>query len=229
MEMTSTSDRTQTWIKARPVQCALPKAEITAIQERAAVSVGEPGAMALFGFATGTWIVRTVVPGIFAPAAYAAAAPVLIVFAGLAQFIGGLMPSGGATRSLVSHSVPTVRTTWWSASSSCYMRSSSCRSPATLRCSRASRFSRSGYFYRYGTGGDATQPRGRQCARATRRRLRPGGSSRCECGYQWRTQQVAYIGGYLLIASAGVAYYTAAPLVLNTAHGRGVLSLFGDA
>jgi succinate-acetate transporter protein len=42
------------------------------------------------GFATGTWITGTVIAGMFPVTALTATIPVLLVFAGLSQFIAGL-------------------------------------------------------------------------------------------------------------------------------------------
>jgi succinate-acetate transporter protein len=46
--------------------------------------------MALFGFATGTWMAGAIFGGFVTPAAEVPLAIVLIVFAGIVQFIGGL-------------------------------------------------------------------------------------------------------------------------------------------
>jgi len=53
-------------------------------------TVGDPVPLGLWGFATGTWIAGTVIGGIFPSGTTADLAPVLIVFAGIAQFIAGL-------------------------------------------------------------------------------------------------------------------------------------------
>lgn len=80
------------WTKAGPVVTGLPAGEITALQERSEASVGEPGAFSLFGFAVGTLLIAIPLSG-FVPlvtGVMATLAPVL-VFAGIAQFIGGLI------------------------------------------------------------------------------------------------------------------------------------------
>lgn len=78
------------WTKAGPVVSHLPQAEIVALEEQASATIGDPTALGLWAFATGTWMVGTVIGGLFPDAAYAATAPVLLVFAGVAQFIAGL-------------------------------------------------------------------------------------------------------------------------------------------
>ena len=86
------SERSERWTKAGPVVSGMPAEEVVELQERAEASVGEPGGFSLFGFAVGTLIIAIPLSG-FVPlvsGVMAALAPVL-VFAGLAQFIGGLI------------------------------------------------------------------------------------------------------------------------------------------
>jgi succinate-acetate transporter protein len=64
--------------------------EIVALEEQAAATMGDSTTLGLWGFATGTWIVGTVIAGVFPQNAATGVAPVLLVFAGLAQFIAGL-------------------------------------------------------------------------------------------------------------------------------------------
>jgi succinate-acetate transporter protein len=81
----------QTWTKAGPVISHLPSARVVEMQEISEASVGEPGAMSLFGFAVGTLLVAIPLSGNLGKPATAAALPALLVFGGLAQFIGGLV------------------------------------------------------------------------------------------------------------------------------------------
>ena len=78
------------WTKAGPVVSHLPPEEIVALEEQAMATVGDPAAMGLWAFATGTWIVGTVFGGVFPNGTITGAAPILIAFAGIAQFIAGL-------------------------------------------------------------------------------------------------------------------------------------------
>jgi succinate-acetate transporter protein len=85
-------DRRETWTRAGPVLTTLPDEAVGELQERAEVTMGEPGAFSLFGFAVGTLLIAIPLSG-FVPlttGTNAALAPVL-VFAGIAQFIGGLV------------------------------------------------------------------------------------------------------------------------------------------
>jgi len=78
------------WTKGGPVVSHLSDDEIGTLEERAAATMGDSSTMGLWAFATGTWIVGTVIGGAFGQGALPATAPVLIAFAGLAQFIAGL-------------------------------------------------------------------------------------------------------------------------------------------
>jgi hypothetical protein len=82
--------RRESWTKSGPVVSHLPDEEIESLEERAAATVADPTPLGLWGFATGTWVVGTVLAGVFPASALTATIPVLVVFAGLAQFIAGL-------------------------------------------------------------------------------------------------------------------------------------------
>ncbi len=78
------------WTKGGPVVSHLPQEEISALEERTSATMGDPHPLGLWAFATGTWMVGTVIGGIFPQAGFTAVAPALLVFAGIAQFIAGL-------------------------------------------------------------------------------------------------------------------------------------------
>ncbi|HJS86275.1 MAG TPA: GPR1/FUN34/YaaH family transporter [Acetobacteraceae bacterium] len=80
----------QSWTPAGPVLSRLPDPEIETLEGQASATVAEPATLALFGFATGTWMAGAAFGGFVAPATQLALAPVLILFAGIAQFIAGL-------------------------------------------------------------------------------------------------------------------------------------------
>jgi uncharacterized protein len=83
---------TRVWTKGGPVDTELlPGEEVAAIHERQEASIGEPAAMALLGFATGTFIIAYVLSGWVPTTTLPATLPPVLVFAGLAQFIGGLI------------------------------------------------------------------------------------------------------------------------------------------
>jgi succinate-acetate transporter protein len=79
-----------TWTKGGPVVSHLPDDEITTLEEQAQATIGDPTSLGLWGFATGTWMVGTVIAGVFPDGAILGTAPVLLMFAGIAQFIAGL-------------------------------------------------------------------------------------------------------------------------------------------
>jgi succinate-acetate transporter protein len=80
----------ENWTKSGPVVSRLPEEEIESLEDRAVATVADPAPLGLWGFATGTWVVGTVLAGVFPVSALTATIPVLVVFAGLAQFIAGL-------------------------------------------------------------------------------------------------------------------------------------------
>lgn len=82
--------RQELWTKSGPVVSHLPGEEIETLEERATATIADPTPLGLWGFATGTWIVGTVLAGAFPASALTATIPVLLIFAGLAQFIAGL-------------------------------------------------------------------------------------------------------------------------------------------
>lgn len=80
----------ENWTKSGPVVSRLPEEEIESLEDRAVATIADPAPLGLWGFATGTWIVGTVLAGVFPVSALTATIPLLVVFAGLAQFIAGL-------------------------------------------------------------------------------------------------------------------------------------------
>jgi succinate-acetate transporter protein len=97
----------EAWTRAGPIVTRMPDEEVLALEEQAMATVGDPSPMGLWAFATGTWIVGTVIGGAFGGPAVAAAqvgaaanapafstffavVPVLLFFTGVAQFIAGL-------------------------------------------------------------------------------------------------------------------------------------------
>lgn len=78
------------WTEAGPVVSRLSDPEIALLEGRAAATVAEPATLGLFGFATGTWIAGVVFGGFLAASAQVPLAPIVFLFAGVAQFIAGL-------------------------------------------------------------------------------------------------------------------------------------------
>jgi succinate-acetate transporter protein len=220
----------QTWTKGGPVVSHLPEEEVEELEERSQVTLAEPGALALFGFATGTWIAGAVVSGIFTPQTLAATAPVLIVFAGIAQFIAGLYA----------------------------LRKTNTFAGTAFCCYGANNVVLGFLFLLQAVKllplhGDAGVMVGYELmsfgfisivlALAALRLnaafvaiLAPlaagfilAGIPQVSGASAGALAQIGYIGGYCLIFSAGMAYYTASTLVLNSVYRRRVLPLFGEA
>jgi len=81
----------QSWTMAGPVISHLPDAQVQQLREVSEASIGEPGAMSLWGFAVGTLLVALPISSVMPLTTSLAAVPALLVFGGLAQFIGGLV------------------------------------------------------------------------------------------------------------------------------------------
>ncbi|MGN6551260.1 MAG: acetate uptake transporter [Pararhizobium sp.] len=78
------------WTHSGPISASFEAGQASALEQRSRATVAAPEPLGLWGFATGTWIVGTVIAGVFPQTAATATIPVLVVFAGLAQFIAGL-------------------------------------------------------------------------------------------------------------------------------------------
>lgn len=83
-------DSHQAWRPGGPVASRLPDPEIDVLEGRATATIGEPSTLGLWGFATGTWIAGAVFGGLVSGTAQPALGVVLLLFAGIAQFIAGL-------------------------------------------------------------------------------------------------------------------------------------------
>lgn len=82
--------RHASWTKGGPVISHLPDGAIESLEERSAATIAESSPLGLWGFATGTWIAATVVGGFVSLGDLTVVAPVVLLFAGVAQFIAGL-------------------------------------------------------------------------------------------------------------------------------------------
>lgn len=80
----------ESWTKGGPVVSHLRDDEISLLSERASATIGDPATLGLWSFATGTWILGTVIAGAFPQSASIATIPMLFAFGGIAQFIAGL-------------------------------------------------------------------------------------------------------------------------------------------
>jgi succinate-acetate transporter protein len=80
----------ESWTKAGPVVSHMPDSTLETLEERAVATIGDSSPLGLWGFATGTWISAVVVGGLLPFGDMGAVAPIVLLFAGIAQFIAGL-------------------------------------------------------------------------------------------------------------------------------------------
>ncbi|HEU0167447.1 MAG TPA: acetate uptake transporter [Chloroflexota bacterium] len=80
------------WTHTGPVHApeTISRDLIAREEVRAAATAGEPAALGLLGFATGTFTLSAIATGFFEPSTIPYAVPVVLVFAGLAQFIAAM-------------------------------------------------------------------------------------------------------------------------------------------
>lgn len=230
MARSTTPSREALWTKAGPVETDLENDELEAVEEERTVTVGQPVTLGLWSFATGTWIVGTVVAGIFPPVALVAAAPLLIVFAGMSQFIAGLIGfrradtlAGTAFCAFGSFNV---------AAGFAFLLQGVHLAPvvgipvvmqgylllsfgfiAFLLTAAAARLNLAllGVLLTLGIGYTLAGI--------------PEVSGSLGKG---ALGQVGYVGGFALIASAGIAYYMGTALVINTTMKRTLLPIWGE-
>ena len=81
---------TELWTTAGMVQTERTLPELSGLEAEHQAVIGEPAPMALFGFATGTFMAGLVLAGMWPAAALMGVLAALLWFAGVGQFIGGL-------------------------------------------------------------------------------------------------------------------------------------------
>jgi uncharacterized protein len=72
----------------------IPVEEMLQIEERHEATRAESAPLGMFGFALGTFLIALVVSGLYPSPALVAVIPTLLLFAGIAQFIAGLLAFG---------------------------------------------------------------------------------------------------------------------------------------
>jgi succinate-acetate transporter protein len=219
-----------TWKKSGPVVAQTADEDVAISEEISTARLAEPGSMALFGFATGTWMAGVVVGGVFPIARLGLVAPTLIAFAGLAQFIAGLYSfrkantfAGTAFCSYGANNVVVGFFAMLQTTGLLPLHGA----PVTLL----------GFeLVSFGFISLALLLASLPLARAFSGILAPLAAGFVLASLPDLTGQQAgamvslgHIGGYLLMASAAVAYYAAAGLVVNSTWQRNVLPLGGEA
>lgn len=79
------------WTKAGPVVSHLDPQETSTLQERAEASTGDPAALGLFGFAVGTLLIGIPLSGVLPVHNVPATLPAVLVFAGISQWVAGIV------------------------------------------------------------------------------------------------------------------------------------------
>jgi succinate-acetate transporter protein len=220
------------WTKAGPVESGLRPEEIETLEERSMATMAEPATLGLWGFATGTWITGTVIAGIFPTTALAAAAPVLIVFAGIGQFIAGLYAyrrtnalAGTAFTCFGSFNVTSGFVFLLQAIGLLPMTGPALNLEGFLLLS----------FGFIAIGLTLAALRTNMALVGVLGSLAVGyilsgiAAVTGAFGHPGAMGEVGHVGGYALIFSAGVAYYTGLALVLNSTWTRLVLPIWGNA
>lgn len=209
------------WTKAGPIESSIPETEIRTIEERHQASLGEPGALALFGFAVGTTVVAFVISGIVPNTASIAAVPVLLVFAGIGQFIGGLFAlakgntfAATAFGSYGANNVLVAMFLWM-------MQGGLIADTAPNRLMLAVSLLCFGYISLVLT---IAAMRLNPTYTAIVGALIPGYTL---AAFPWfgGSAAVGHWGGYFLFLAAALAFYAGSALVINSTHEQPVLSL----
>ena len=222
---TQDSQPRQDWTKAGPVAVHRPTEETQHLQERQEVTAADPAAMGLFGFATGTIAIGYVLSGFTAHSAQIGTAPVLLIFAGIAQFIAGMWAYRKGN-------------TFAATAFSCYGANNTV--VATYLLAGA------GTIIPKTSGTNITLAIEMFCFAcislvlgAAALRLNPvfvavlwtlvPGFALTGLGLIGEPTVAGHIGGYWLILPALLAFYAASALVINSTYRSGVLPLFGRA
>lgn len=210
------------WTKAGPVVTHLPDEDVFELQEVAEASTGDPTPMGLFGFAVGTLLVAIPIAGEMPLSNVTATLPTLLIFAGLAQFIAGLIA---------------------------YRKGNSFAATA-MCCFGANNVVVSAFYLFIGAGVFPKTPDtlrmlgidlicfGYIALILTIAALRFNGALVLTLMALWpgyalvgignvgAPTAVAEIGAWFLIVSAGFAFYTAGAMAVNSAYNRTILPMF---
>jgi succinate-acetate transporter protein len=215
----------QRWTKAGPVSTHFSQEDVDRLGESQELTAAEPAPMGLFGFAVGTIAIGYVLSG-FAPlTAEVGTAPVLLIFAGIAQFIAAM----------------------WA-----YRRRNTFAATA-FACYGANNTVVAGFLL-LSAGGAIPLTNGTKTTLSIELfsfafislvlgvaalRLNPvfvallwalvPGFALSGLGLVGEPGTIGNVGGYFLILSALLAFYAAAALVVNSTYRRTVLPLFGRA
>lgn len=222
-----TDGSAQHWTKAGPVAGPLPREDLLALQERQEATAAEPAPLGLLGFATGTIAVGYVLSG-FTPAsasAQIATASVLLIFAGLTQFMAGMWAfRKGNTFAATAFGAygannMVVAAFFLMTAAGVFAKSFSTNVVLSIEL----------FCFAYiSLLLTAAAARLNPVLMAVLAALVPG-FALSGLGLIGEPKVIGHIGGYFLILSALLAFYAGSALVLNATWGRTVLPLFGKA
>jgi succinate-acetate transporter protein len=222
---TGTNGTLQHWTKAGPLAGPLPDADVQRLQAVQEVTVAEPGALGLFGFATGTIAIGYVLSGFTSMSAQIGTVPALLIFAGLAQFLAGMWAyrksNTFAATAFCAYGANNIVVSVF------LMMSGAGLIPKTFGTSVTLAIELFCFAYislMLATAAVKLNPVFVSILLA----LVPG-FSLAALGLIGEPTVIGNIGGYFLILSALLAFYAAAALVINATFGRTVLPLFGRA
>jgi hypothetical protein len=78
------------WTKAGPVVSGMPADAVEELRERSEASLGDPTALGLLGFAVGTLLIGIPLSGVMSLNNIPASLPAVLVFAGISQWVAGI-------------------------------------------------------------------------------------------------------------------------------------------
>lgn len=216
----------ESWTKAGPVISHMNEEEISNLGERAVASIADPSALGLWGFATGTWMTGTVIAGLFPDSASSGVIPVLLVFAGLTQFIAGLFAFRRvnllAATAFCAFGAFNVTTAMFFGMQAAHVLGTS-GPPVVLQGFLLESF---GFIALILTLAALRTNAALVLVLAT---LTAGYVLAGIHSMYGGLADIGHIGGWLLIISAALAYYTGAAIVVNSAWHRTVLPMGGEA
>lgn len=215
----------QHWTKAGAVAGPLASADVERLQQVQEVTVAEPAPLGLFGFATGTIAIGYVLSGFTSMSAQVGTIPVLLVFAGLAQFLAGMWAyrksNTFAATAFCAYGANNIVVSVFLLMSGTGLIPKTFGTRVTLSIEL---FSFAYISLMLAVAAVKLNPVFVSILLA----LVPG-FSLSALGMIGEPAVIGNIGGYFLILSAVLAFYAAAALVINASFGRTVLPLFGRA
>ena len=215
----------QQWTKSGPITGTLPTAEVTRLQEFQEVTAAQPAPLGLFGFATGTIAIGFVLSGFTAMSAQIGTAPVLLIFAGIAQFIATMWAyrrsNAFAATAFGAYGANNMVVATFFLLSAAGVIPKNFDTNVTLSIEL---FSFGFISLVFAVAAVRLNPVFVGLLAA----LVPG-FCLAGLGLLGEPMTIGNVGGYFLILSAVLAFYAAAALVVNAAFRRTVLPLFGRA